>query len=482
MNVKFLAKFISILCVTLSYADVRLPSVISDNMVLQQNSEVNIWGWAKPKEKIYLKASWQQVFGKSVRADNNGNWKITLRTPKAGGPHKITIKAGNTVNLENILTGEVWIASGQSNMEMPLKPVSKAYTGVSNFEEEIANADYPEIRLFQVGNYASIEPLDEVEPGIEVYNIPKAECKWQQCSPKTVANFSSTAYFFARKLHKELGVPVGIIDSSWGGTMAESWTPAEGLEKLGYHEQLKHYALTPQNPDQKNIPIRLYNGMIHPLRNLTIKGVVWYQGESNISQSDKYCRLFSTMIEQWRGAFGQDFPFYFVQISPFNYDANQNSAFLREAQLKTMISVPKTGMAVTMDIGNLTDIHPKNKQEVGRRLGLWALANDYGRTELVFSGPIYKSMQVEKNTIRLWFNHIGSGLIARDGELTNFTIAGNDKVFVDATAKIENDTVVVFSEKVLNPVAVRFAFSNTAMPNLFNKEGLPASPFRSDDW
>ncbi len=222
--------------------------------------------------------------------------------------------------------------------------------------------------------------------------------------------------------------------------------------------------------------------MIHPLRNLTIKGVIWYQGESNVSGADKYCRLFSTMIEQWRKAFGRDFSFYYVQIAPFNYGENKNSAFLREAQLKTMLSVPKTGMAVTMDIGNLTDIHPKNKQEVGRRLGLWALANDYGRSELVFSGPIYQAMQVEKNTIRLSFNHVGSGLMARDGNLTHFAIASDDKVFVEAEARIENETVVVSSEKVTSPVAVRFALSNTALPNFFNKEGLPASSFRTDDW
>lgn len=217
------------------YADVRLPAVVSDNMVLQQNSEINIWGWAAPGEKINVKASWQWIFGKSVKADKDGNWKMSLKTPKAGGPHKITIKANNTIRLENILTGEVWIASGQSNMEMPLRPVSDAYTGIMDFEEEIANADYPEIRLFQVGNFSSKKPLDDVNAGIEMYGVPKAKCKWQQCDPQTVSTFASTAYFFARKLHKELGVPIGIIDSSWGGTNAESWTPAAGLEKLGYY-------------------------------------------------------------------------------------------------------------------------------------------------------------------------------------------------------------------------------------------------------
>ncbi len=210
--IRILVTFIVLLCGVISDADVRLPALVSDNMVLQQNSEVNVWGWAEPNEKVNVKASWQWIFSKSIRADKDGNWKISLKTPKAGGPHEIMIKAGNTIKLKNILTGEVWIASGQSNMEMPLKPISKAYTGIMDYEEEIANADYPGIRLFQVGNFSSKEPLEDVEPGVNVYNIPPSACQWQQCSPQTVATFSSTAYFFACKLHKELGVPVGIID------------------------------------------------------------------------------------------------------------------------------------------------------------------------------------------------------------------------------------------------------------------------------
>lgn len=480
-RVRLLATLIAFLWGAYSYADVRLPAVVSDNMVLQQSSDVNIWGWAEPGEKVNVKASWQWILGKTVRADKDGHWIMSLRTPKAGGPYTITIKAGNTIKLNNILTGEVWIGSGQSNMEMPLNNVSSVYAGVKDFEEEIANADYPEIRLFQVGNFSSKEPLDDVHPGIEMYGVPKADCKWQSCSPETVATFSSTAYFFARKLHQELDVPIGVIDSSWGATSAEAWTPTEGLEKLGYQEQLKKAFESPEKPDQR-VPTRLYNGMIHPLRNVTIKGAVWFQGEGNIFWPDKYCRLFSTMIEEWRAVFGQDFPFYFVQIAPFQYNCPDNTAFLREAQLETMISVPKTGMVVTMDLGELKNIHFKNKQEVGLRLGHWALAKDYGRSELAYCGPIYKSMRVEGSAIRLSFDYVCSGLMAKDGELSCFTIAGADKVFVEAAAKIENDTIVVSSDKVTSPVAVRFAFSNTAKPNLFNKEGLPASSFRTDNW
>jgi len=463
-------------------ADVRLPAVIDSNMVMQRQTDAAIWGWADPGEKIDVGASWQSFPIKPTTADKDGKWKVSIKTPDAGGPYKIIIKGKNTVELENILIGEVWIASGQSNMEMPLAKASNAYTGIKDSAEEIAAANYPEIRLFQVGNFSSKEPHDDLGPGISMYGIPESDCKWKACTPETIPMFSSTAYFFARKLHQELGVPVGIIDSSWGGTSAEVWTPAAGLEKLGYKNELKQAADSPQNPRGK-IPTRLYNGMIHPLRNFTIKGAIWYQGEGNSGRADKYRDLMATMINQWRAAFGNEFPFYFVQISPFTYPGNTNSAFLREAQLETMLSVAKTGMAVTMDIANLTDIHPKNKQELGRRLALWALAKDYGKKDTVYSGPIYKSMKVEGDKIRLSFDYTGPGLKTRDGkEITHLTIAGADKKFVEAKGVIEGDTVVVSSEAAKNPVAVRYGWSNTAMPNLANKAGLPASSFRTDNW
>ena len=469
------------------YADVKLPAVIGDGMVLQQKALVNVWGWADPGEKVDVKASWQWVFGKSVRAGKDGKWKISIKTPKAGGPHRITIKGKNTIKLDNVLTGEVWIGSGQSNMEMPLLPVSKAYTGIMDFEDEIENARYPEIRLFQVGNFSSKEPVDDVQPGNEIYGVPPAECKWQECSPESIPTFSSTAYFFARKLHEELGVPVGIIDSSWGGTNAESWTPAEGLGKLGYKKELKQAKESAQQADKK-IPTRLYNGMIHPLRNFTIKGVIWYQGEGNVGRAYQYRALFPAMIKNWRSDWKQeDFPFYYVQIAPFNYNRDDNkpprySEELREAQRVTL-ETKNTGMAVTMDIGDVKDIHPRNKRDVGKRLALWALAKNYGKKKLVYSGPLYRSKMRQGDKIRLYFDHIGSGLTTRDGkELTHFTIASHDKKFVEAKAVIDGKNVVVSSEDVKNPVAVRYGWSNTAEPNLSNKEGLPASSFRTDNW
>jgi sialate O-acetylesterase len=468
---------------SMTYGDVKLPAVLGDHMVVQQKENVNIWGWAEPNEKVHIKASWQWFFGKSTKADKDGKWKVSIKTPRAGGPYTISIKANNTIKLEDILIGEVWIGSGQSNMEMPLAKVSKAYTGIKDFEKEIASANYPGIRLFQVGNFSSKEPLQDVEPGSAMAGVPPAPCKWQACTPETIPTFSSTAYFFARQFHQKLNVPIGIIDSTWGGSSAEVWTPISGLEKLGLHNELEQAVNSEQNANEK-IPARLYNGMIHPLRNFKVKGVIWYQGENNTGRAGKYRDLFSTMIDQWREVFGYTFPFYFVQIAPFDSSPyhNINTAYLREAQLQTMLSVPKTGMVVTMDIGSLTEIHPKNKQEVGRRLALWALANDYGCKDIVYSGPIYREMKIEGNKIRLLFDHIGSGLMAKNGPLTDFIISGENKEFVDATAIIEDDTVVVSSNEVKKPVAVRFAFTKVAMPNLYNKEGLPASPFRTDDW
>lgn len=459
-------------------ADVRLPKILDSNMVLQRESEVAIWGWADPGEQVQVACDWLTE-KLNTTADADGRWLVTVKTGNAGGPHAMVVTGNNRIPLEQILFGEVWIASGQSNMEMPLIKVSNAYTGIQDAEKEVEAANYPNIRLFQVGNYSSKEPLDDVEPGITMYGIPPAPCQWQSCRPETVSTFSSAAYFFARELHKQLDVPIGIIDASWGGTSAEAWTPASGLETLGLTADLEQARDLPQKADRK-VPTRLYNGMIHPLRRFKIKGVIWYQGEGNTRRADGYHKLFSTMIDQWRKAFGDEFPFYFVQIAPYNY-SNVNAAYLREAQLETL-SVPRTGMVVTMDIGNLTDIHPKNKQEVGRRLALWALAKDYGR-DVVFLGPIYKEAVVEGGKIRVKFDHAGSGLATHDGQApSHLEVAGRDKVFHPATGVIDGSELVVSCDEVVEPVAVRYAFTSRATPNLINKEGLPASPFRTDRW
>ena len=459
-------------------ADVRLPKILGSNMVLQRSADVKIWGWADAGEEVRVTGDWFDSSARAV-ADADGNWQVSIKTASAGGPHTLTIVGKNRISLDKILFGEVWIASGQSNMEMPVAKFSGTYSGIKNFEQEIAAADHPEIRLFQAGNFSSKEPLDDVQPGVSMYGVPVAKCRWKACSPKTIPAFASTAYFFARELHKKLQVPIGIIDSSWGGTRIESWMPSAGLRELGYTAELKQTATLPQNAGQK-IPTRLYNGMIHPLRHVTIGGVVWYQGEQNAAQADKYGPLFATMIGEWRKTFGHDFPFYFAQAAPYNYRGT-NAAYLREAQFKTM-SLPKTGMAVTLDIGNLKDVHPKNKQEVGRRLALWALAKDYGQ-KIVCSGPIYQATEFKNGKARIHFSYIGGGLTTRDGRSPNgFEIAGADKVFHPATALIDGDRLVVSSDDVAEPMAVRYAFTSQGMGNLTNKEGLPASSFRTDRW
>jgi len=469
-----------LLFASLTTADVRPHKLISSNMVLQRETQVKIWGWADPGEKVTVGPSWQSFPIKSVKADKNGKWSVKIQTLQAGGPHKLTIKGKNTITLDNILFGEVWVSSGQSNMEMPLANVSNAYTGIKDYEKEIAAANHPQIRLFQVDKFASKETVEDIQTGITMYGVPLSTHKWQVCSPETIPNFAATAYFFARKIHLDLGIPVGIIDASWGGIAAEAMTPAEGLKKLGYTNALEHTNGKPQAP-RRAMPTRLYNGMIHPLTNYTIKGAIWYQGESNSRSANKYQALMSTMITCWRNAWDLgDFPFYYAQIAPYKYGPKNPSQYLREAQMKTL-SLKNTGMAVTMDIANLTDIHPKNKQDVGKRLALWALNKDYAK-KIVFSGPIYRSMEVEGNKIRLKFDYTGSGLATNDGKsVSHLTIAGPDMQFVPAKGIIEGDTLVVSSESVKKPVAVRYAWSNTDQPNLANKEGLPASSFRTDN-
>jgi sialate O-acetylesterase len=364
-------------------------------------------------------------------------------------------------------------------MEMPLVAVSGAYTGIQDAQQEVAAANFPDIRLFQVGNFSSKEPLLDVESGGEMYGIPPAACQWRPCSSDSIPHFAATAYFFARHLHQQLNVPIGIIDAAWGGTPAEAWTPAAGLEQLGYTAELQQTESRDQTA-QAVIPTRLYNGMIHPLGDFKIRGVIWYQGEGNAGQAARYKDLFSTMIQSWRERFGEQLPFYFAQIAPFNYNG-VNAAFLREAQLQTL-AVPKTGMAVTLDIGNLTDIHPKNKQEVGRRLALWALARDYGR-EIPCSGPVFRQATFDGAAVQVAFDSADGGLATIDNQPpSNFTLAGEDQVFHPAAATIAGNVVILSAAAVPEPKAARYAFTSDAQPNLINQAGLPASSFRTDAW
>lgn len=482
-------------------AQVKLPALVGDNMVLQQNAKVNLWGWAAPNEKISIQLSWQNTFVETV-ASPEGNWKVAVNTPQGSEKKQtITIEAFNTIVLKNILIGEVWVCSGQSNMFFPVgKQEGTWKTGVKNYEEEVKNANFPNIRIFTVLTKASPKPLDDVTGS------------WQECSPKSVDTFSAVAYFFGRDLYQKLNVPIGLISSSWGGTKAEAWTSQSVLEgnsdflsiletdakneKL-YQEKLeKYYAdlkkerlannndLTksevkkPKKEENKTSYV-LYNAMLYPLINYTMKGVIWYQGESNAEQAKLYQTLFPAMVKNWRSDWKQgDFPFYYVQITPHK---SQNAA-IREAQLLSLKTIPNTGMVVTTDVGNATNIHPIDKQTVGQRLALIARAKTYNESKLTYSGPIYNHLKIKKDRVQLFFDYADSGFKKTTESLKEFEIAGEDKVFYPADAKIDGKTIVVSSSKVKNPVAVRFAWKPIPEPNVFNTENLPASPFRTDDW
>lgn len=639
MKVKSLILFL--LISTSSFCNVTLPKVLGDNMVLQRNKPINLWGWADKGEKVSIQFNKQSA---SAKADKNGKWLITLKPEAAGGPYQITIKGKNSITLSNILIGEVWVCSGQSNMEFQLR-------NVNNSKEEIKEANYPMIRHFTVQKSVSSNLQDDVKGG-----------EWEICTPENAGDFTAVGYFFARELYNELKIPIGLVHTSWGGTHSETWTSREAFEQsaefkdmivgmptldldklakeknetlakklsalglvlpkagetknwnqssfndsnwpamelpelwedkaLGdldgivwfrktitiskddagkeailqlamiddmdetfvngvqvgstkaYNEkrfykvgadlfkageniiairvtdtgggggvygdatemkltigksmislagdwkyQVEKVQGTGSSIGPNSYPTLLYNAMLNPLLNLSIEGAIWYQGESNAGRAYQYRTAFPLMITDWRNHWKQgNFPFYFVQLASFN-SANGDSehgstwAELREAQTMTL-SLPHTGMAVTTDIGEANDIHPRNKQDVGKRLAAIALHDVYGKSN-EFSGPVYESMKTEGNKIRISFTHIGSGLLIKDkyGYLKGFEIAGSDQKFTYAKAWIEGNSIVVSSDQISNPAAVRFAWAdNPEDANLFNKDGFPAVPFRTDTW
>lgn len=441
-------------------AKVSLPSIFADHMVLQQKSQATFWGFASPLEEVTVITGWN---GKkySSKADNHANWKVTIETPAAGGPFEITVIGSNTIVLHDVLIGEVWVCSGQSNMEWTPR------IGIDNGTQEILEANYPGIRFFSVSRRSASDTQIDCDG------------EWVACSPETMIDFSAVAYFFGRELHKNLHIPIGLINTSWGGTPAEAWTNPSVIESNKFLK--KSAAKLSDVPWCPVEPGSTYNSMLAPIIPYAIAGAIWYQGEGNTANYEAYSTLFPTMIGNWRNEWGKEFPFYYVQIAPFRYGKTNEGALIREAQLKSL-TTPNTGMVVVSDIGNIEDIHPRNKTDVGKRLAAWALSQTYGQTGITYSGPLYKSISVQKNKIRIYFNYAEKGLIKKGDALTLFQIAGDDKKFVDATAVIDGSTVLVSNPQVKNPVAVRFAFTNTAEPNLFNAEGLPASSFRSDEW
>ena len=638
------AALLSLATALTASADVRLPAIIGSNMVVQSETEAPFWGWADPGELVTLTPDWPGAAAVQATANESGKWTCTVTTPEAGGPYSIAVSGKNTLKLTNVLVGEVWLASGQSNMEWPMR-------ATDNAEAEITAATDGKIRLFLVQNAIAPSPQDD--------------CKgqWVECSPETVRNFSAVAYFFGRDLRASLGVPVGLIGSEWGGTPAESWTSAEGLAsfpqykpglelmrmlredadvleqqyqselaawkaKFAKSEQLnwtktdfdasgwktmaqpanwsspdlanfdgtvwcrktveipeawagreltlelgpvddqdetffngvsvgetrgvnqwnspRRYTVPaklvkagpavvavsvldtgggggmhgnpaqmfiapkghsesetvslagewsyqkgasasdiPPQPQRRGMtagtPTALYNGMIAPVKPFAIRGAIWYQGESNRGAAYTYRDLFKSMIQDWRAKWGSEFPFYFVQIAPYTYGGDTGqTAELREAQLMAL-GLPNTGMAVTMDIGNPRDIHPRNKQDVGHRLALWARAKTYGETGIEYSGPLYRDVVASGSQIIVRFDH-AAGLNSRGGALKGFEIAGEDKVWRAAGATIEGDSVILSAYGIAKPVAARYGWDDDDEPNLFNGAGLPASPFRTDNW
>ena len=477
-------------------AEVKPNRLFSDGAVLQQGVSVPVWGTAKDGEKVTVKFQQQTV----TATAKDGRWLVRLKPLKAGGPFTLTVAGeSNTLTISNVLVGEVWLGSGQSNMAFLLP---RAASGA----EAIAAARDPQLRLFTVPRAALDAPAADVTG------------QWEESSSETAAKFSAVAWFFGRDLRKALNVPVGLIHSSVGGTPAEAWTARAALEAdpelkqllERYADSVKNYdpaaaaakhkqALenrkaavakakaagekppaaprAPADPRRSNSrPSGLYNGMIAPLVPYAIAGAIWYQGEANSGRATEYRTLFPAMIQNWRQAWGEgNFPFLFVQIAPHE----RMSPEIREAQLLSWQKVPRTGMAVTTDIGNETDIHPTQKEPVGDRLALAARAIAYGE-KITYSGPVYTSMKVKGDQAVLSFKHIGSGLVAKGGDLKGFTITGADGVFTSATAVIKGDKVIVSNPSVAKPVAVRYGWANTPDVNLFNKEGLPATPFRTD--
>lgn len=500
--------FLSLLLLFLSFqitqAQIKLPAIFGDHMVLQQKQSNPVWGWATPGETITVSINGQSHMAK---AGEDGYWKVILRPIPAGGPYRMDI-AGATSKFffEDVLVGEVWICSGQSNMAWSVNRTNSA-------ELAILTANYPNIRLISVPQVGTQEPQSDFKG------------EWTACSPETVPNFSAVGYFFGRRLHHALDVPIGLIDNAWGGSAAEAWVRRDVLEKDGRFDELMAWwkkeetgydyeaLLTdwekkaaewdakaeaeregqrPRRPNNlmtgNHRPANIYNGVLHPTIGYGIRGAIWYQGESNAGRAYQYRDLFPLMIQHWRDEWGQgNFPFYYVQLADFMAEKEEPGesawAELREAQTMTMDRLPNVGEAVIIDVGEGRDIHPRNKQTVADRLARWALARDYNK-DIQFRGPTYRSMKKEGAKIVLTFDHVGQGLYSFDtAEPQGFTIAGEDRKFVRAQAKILGpNSMEIWSDEINDPAAVRYAWADNPVCNMYSRDGLPMTPFRTDDW
>jgi sialate O-acetylesterase len=490
------AAFIISISVMTARAEVRLSTLFADHMVTQRDMPIHVWGYAAPKEAVTVIFRGET---EHTAADELGRWSLYLRPGKPGGPFEMQVTGTNRIVLEDVLVGDIWIASGQSNMEFPMAEGSNR--GVNNEKSEIAAANYPQIRLLNLAPSSSDFPLDNVA----------IRHSWSVCTPASVADFSAVGYFFARDLQQYEKIPIGVIDVSWGGTIAEAWTSLNALsadsslmpvfarratqmdelstlllqekQEQADYDSAKAAGNPVETPPWRSDPASwkpagIYNAMIAPLTPLPIKGVIWYQGESNAYPDavPVYARLFRTLIEDWRSHWGQgDFPFLYVQIA--NWEPGGLWPDIREAQRQALV-LKNTAMAVAIDIGDPDNVHPKDKQDVGSRLALAARAIAYGEP-IEYSGPLVRQVTSDGGSLRIRFDHAQSGLMAKNSAVRGFFVAAADEKYVPAAAKIEGDTVVVSADSIKEPVYVRYGWAADPDCNLWNGAGLPASPFQA---
>ena len=472
-TLNFLATILLVLALSSGQllAEVKLPAIFCDNMVLQQQTEAAIWGKAAKNANVNVTTSWNHK-SYSTKASNEGNWKLKVTTPKAGGPYELTVSDGKSLKLKNVLIGEVWVCSGQSNMEMPMKGFKNQ--PVVGSADAIALSSNPQIHLFTVKKASSLDPLEDLSGS------------WSLSEPENVSEFSATAYFFGLMLNKSLHVPIGLINTSWGGTRIEPWISESGCKNFAWvklPEKKPVEKLSPQTPTV------LFNAMINPMVGYGIRGAIWYQGESNRNEAAEYQKLMPGLIENWRSLWGiGDFSFFYVQIAPFDYgtdglsSAGLSSAYLREAQLKASTSLKNIGMASIMDVGEKDNIHPAHKETGSNRLALLALEQTYGIKGINGQSPVLKDMKISEGVVKLTFDHAPNGLTSYGKELSCFEVAGANKRFFPAKAFITGTGITLISTSVAEPVAVRYAFQDFVVGDLFGTDGLPVSSFRTDDW
>lgn len=472
MKLKLLIFFVIAISAN-AFAKVKPASIFTDHMVLQQQSNVALWGWAKPSSTVKIATSWDKKTY-TTSADAKGKFRIKVATPTAGGPFEISFNDGELLVLKDVLIGEVWFCSGQSNMEMPMKGFKSQPIISSN--DAILKSKNSNIRLYTVPRSSITTKQENSKPS-----------DWKLAQPESVANFSATAYYFGSLLSEMLNVPIGLINDSYGGSTIEAWMSPEDLQAF---PEIKIPKETDTIKEVSRTPTTLYNGMLYPVIGYGIRGAIWYQGESNYERPAQYLELFPLMVSSWRKTWDNgEFPFYYAQIAPFDYASFQpnatekpNSAFIRDAQRNAQAKIPNSGMAVLMDVGEFKNIHPANKKQGGERLAYLALAQTYGIKGFGFASPNYESIAIDKDKAVIKFQNVANGLTSFGKDLSLFEIAGDDQKFYPAKATITGSSVTVSAQEVKNPVAVRYAFKDFVIGDLFGNDGLPVSSFRTDNW